>query len=181
MEKPSIGIGGRLRNEIKKVRYLWYILVLVILCNFLFRLQEDKGIEIMKKISRREMMVGSTAAVAVAGLVVSEAVGCDDVPARKKLPEGAVILTAQITAKEGFEKELEEACRELVESTVKEDGCISYIFHVNVKKPGEFMFYEQWTNREALNAHMKTDHMARYQEKSRGKTGKGSASFWKID
>ena len=38
--------------------------------------------------------------------------------------------------------------------TRAEAGCIEYQFHVSEDDPNAFMFYENWTSREALDVHL---------------------------
>lgn len=50
---------------------------------------------------------------------------------------------------------------ELVETTKKESGCIAYDLYVNENDHTHFVFVEEWTNREALDAHMASEHFTR--------------------
>lgn len=73
------------------------------------------------------------------------------------MPE--VYLTARITAKPGHEAEVEAAFRALLEPTHAEDGCLRYALHRVVDRPGQLLFVERWSSREALDAHLATDHL----------------------
>jgi quinol monooxygenase YgiN len=43
-----------------------------------------------------------------------------------------------------------------------EDGCLQYDLHAVVDDPDRFVVVEQWGSREALDAHLSSDHMAAY-------------------
>jgi len=131
----------------------------------------------MSEISRRELLAGSAALAALPCLsTVAEA---DDVPAAD-MPEGGIILVAQLTAKQGEEAAVREALSAMVEPTRKEEGCLCYNLHVSTKNPADFMFYEQWASQEALAAHGKTDHMKAMREGTRGRIEKGGATRFEL-
>ncbi len=50
----------------------------------------------------------------------------------------------------------------MVESTIKEVGCISYTLHQDNENPNIFVFYESWSNEESLQQHLRTDHVQAY-------------------
>lgn len=59
------------------------------------------------------------------------------------------------------EDKVEEAIKlyeELVKETRKEDGCISYCLFKDIKDPSVLTMIEEWDSKEALDAHMKTEH-----------------------
>jgi len=43
--------------------------------------------------------------------------------------------------------------------TRAEAGCINYDFHVDAADPCVFVFYENWTSRAALDAHLAMPHL----------------------
>ncbi len=69
----------------------------------------------------------------------------------------AVIATFQ--ARPGREAELRNALIGLVAPTRKEAGCINYYLHSSPEDPAKFLFYENWTDKAALDAHMQTPHV----------------------
>jgi quinol monooxygenase YgiN len=46
----------------------------------------------------------------------------------------------------------------LCAATVKEDGCINYMFGEDVAEPGLIVIAEAWRDREALGAHFQAEH-----------------------
>lgn len=50
----------------------------------------------------------------------------------------------------------------LVAATRAEAGCMTYGFYEDVLEPCTLRIYEEWESNEALDAHMKTDHMAAF-------------------
>ncbi len=133
----------------------------------------------MKKINRRSWLAGS-AAVAGIPFLGATASGCDDIPTRKALPEGGVIITARLTAQAGEEAAVEAACKAMVAPTRKEDGCITYILQVNEKQKGDCLFYEQWESKAALDAHSATEHMKQFSKEIAGKLADGDVVYWKL-
>jgi pentatricopeptide repeat protein len=54
-----------------------------------------------------------------------------------------------------------ELTKEMVEKTVKEEGCIRYELFQDIKDPNVMIFIEEWENEEALNKHMVSEHFKR--------------------
>jgi len=61
---------------------------------------------------------------------------------------------------ENIEKIL-ELTKEMVEITVKEEGCIKYEFFQDIKDPKVMLMIEEWESEEALNLHMAAEHFRR--------------------
>ena len=93
--------------------------------------------------------------------------------ASAEVPQGGIILTAKVKAAPGQEAAVKEVLLALVEPTRKEPGCLCYNLHQSKSDPAEFMFYEQWADKEALDAHGKTPHMKALGGKLKDKTDKG--------
>ncbi len=66
-----------------------------------------------------------------------------------------------MVAKPGQEDSLRQALLACIEPTRKEDGCVQYDLHESTERPGHFVFYENWTSREALDRHLATPHLKR--------------------
>lgn len=60
---------------------------------------------------------------------------------------------AKITVKSGSEAEFERTMRDVVPKVHAEPGNHAYIFHRSTDNPRMFMFYEQYTDQAALDAH----------------------------
>jgi quinol monooxygenase YgiN len=60
---------------------------------------------------------------------------------------------AKITVKSGREDEFERTMRAAVPKVHAESGNHAYIFHRSSENPRMFMFYEQYTDQAALDAH----------------------------
>ena len=75
--------------------------------------------------------------------------------------ENRDLLTAVavMRAKAGREDELRGVLEELIEPTRKEDGNHSYALHQGTEDPSLFIFYENWTSAEHLDAHLANDHL----------------------
>jgi quinol monooxygenase YgiN len=70
-------------------------------------------------------------------------------------------ITVHVIAKSkaGKENKLKRLFKSILEPARKESGCIDYILHQDPKDPTHFMFYENWENQAALDAHLITSHM----------------------
>ena len=68
-------------------------------------------------------------------------------------------VVAEITAKPGKEAELRRGLMGLIEPTRKENGCVQYDLHVSTDDPARFVFYENWSSRAALDAHLGSAHI----------------------
>jgi quinol monooxygenase YgiN len=73
-----------------------------------------------------------------------------------------VTLSVEMRAKPGKEVALKQTLLSLVGPTLKEEGCINYILHEDPQDPANFLFYENWTSAEALEAHKATPHISAF-------------------
>jgi quinol monooxygenase YgiN len=73
----------------------------------------------------------------------------------------AFVLVVRMRAQEGQEDEAVAVMRELAEATRQEPGCIHYIPVQSNDDRREFMFYEQYTDEAALDAHAASEHFQR--------------------
>ena len=76
------------------------------------------------------------------------------------------VLVVRMTAREGAEDEAVATMRELAEATRKEPGCELYIPTQDPENPRAFLFYEQYVDKAALEAHGASEH---FQELAVGK------------
>jgi quinol monooxygenase YgiN len=76
------------------------------------------------------------------------------------MPQEPLTVVAELIAKAGKENEARQLLLGLVQPTRTEEGCIQYDLHELGEHPGHFIFYENWTSRAALDAHMKMPHIA---------------------
>lgn len=74
-------------------------------------------------------------------------------------------IVAQLKAKPGKEKELQQALQALVEPTRREKGVVNYDMHVSREDPGLFLFYENWASKEEWDRHMKSPHLQAFSSK----------------
>jgi quinol monooxygenase YgiN len=129
------------------------------------------------EIDRRKLLAGGVCLAAAPSLGAS--LLASEVPNRE-VPEEAVIVLAQLKAKPGEEEAVKEALVAMVAPTRKEDGCICYNLHQSNSDKSQFMFYEQWASKSALDAHGKTAHMKAMQQGIKGRIEKGGATFYQM-
>ena len=71
-----------------------------------------------------------------------------------------ITVVATFQARAGKEAELRAALLGLLAPTRREAGCLNYDLHVSPEDPAKLLFHENWTTKEALDAHMKSPHVA---------------------
>ena len=67
-----------------------------------------------------------------------------------------LFVIAKITPKPAFFESAKKAIENIVPSTLKEQGCVSFNLHEN--QEGELFLYEQWVDEAALAAHYEQDY-----------------------
>src|SRR4051794_24340106 len=75
-------------------------------------------------------------------------------------------VVAVLKAKPGKEEEVRQALLGLVNPTRAEAGCLQYDLHVSTEQAGEFVFVEKWTDKAALDRHMRTPHFKSVADRS---------------
>jgi quinol monooxygenase YgiN len=76
------------------------------------------------------------------------------------MPDKKVTVYARFKAKEGKTEEVKQALLALVDPTRREEGCVSYDLHQSDDDPSQFMFYETWESKQAIDSHMQTPHVS---------------------
>ena len=71
-----------------------------------------------------------------------------------------VTVVATFEARPGKEAALKQALLGLLAPTRKEAGCINYDLHQSPDSVAKFLFHENWTSKELLDAHLKSPHIA---------------------
>jgi quinol monooxygenase YgiN len=71
-----------------------------------------------------------------------------------------VTVVATFQSRPGKEAALRAALTGLLAPTRKEAGCINYDLHQSPDDPAKFLFHENWTSKELLDAHLKSEHIA---------------------
>src|SRR5579871_1128354 len=71
-----------------------------------------------------------------------------------------IIVVGSFTAQPGKEQEARDAFFALMAPTHDEDGCILYALHQGADDPRRLAFVERWSSREALDAHLASDHIS---------------------
>jgi quinol monooxygenase YgiN len=68
-------------------------------------------------------------------------------------------IIGTVTARPETREELAALLQAQVAPTRAEAGCINYDFHCDASDPSVFVFYENWTSRAALDAHLEMPHL----------------------
>lgn len=79
-----------------------------------------------------------------------------------------IVLLATLQAKPGKELELETALKSVIPFVETEQGTAQYILHRSEKNSGRFLFYEKYTDKEALDYHRSTPYLKELFEKIPG-------------
>lgn len=64
-----------------------------------------------------------------------------------------IVVTGSVTARQDTFDQVRKLSLEHVHRSRKEPGCISHTVHVDCENPLRLMFFEQWADRTALQAH----------------------------
>lgn len=76
----------------------------------------------------------------------------------------AITITAILKAHPGKEEALRQALDEVIPPSRQEEGCLTYVLHESIDAPGTFVFYEQYEDETALNAHINSSHYQAYRK-----------------
>lgn len=71
----------------------------------------------------------------------------------------SITVIATFQARPGKESELRIVLISLLALTRKETGCVNYDLHQSPEEPAKFLFYENWTSKAALDAHLQSAHV----------------------
>jgi len=71
----------------------------------------------------------------------------------------SITVVATFQARPGKESELRNALVGLLAPTRKEIGCLNYDLHQLPEDSTKFLFYENWTTKAALDAHLQSEHV----------------------
>jgi quinol monooxygenase YgiN len=93
-----------------------------------------------------------------------------------------VILNVHLQAAAGREEEAAAQLSKLVPATRSEPGCVTYLLHRDPQDATKFMFYEEFRNQDALEAHGKAPHFQEwvaYQAAHGGLIEESTVTFWR--
>lgn len=75
-----------------------------------------------------------------------------------------IVLNVHMEAALGREEDLARELRALLAATRQEPGCLAYELHRDPEAPGRFMFYEEFADQAALDAHIISPHFRKWQQ-----------------
>lgn len=73
-----------------------------------------------------------------------------------------IVLKVDMLVKPGTEEKCKEYIRILHENSRKEPGCLLYIGHQSTENPRKFLFYEQYKDQAAFDAHRNAPYFKQY-------------------
>ncbi len=79
-----------------------------------------------------------------------------------------IVIIASFKAKAGQEKELEEVLTSIIPDVQTEPGTVEYTVHRSAADPGQFLFYEKYTDQDALTFHGSTPYFKAFGGKMKG-------------
>lgn len=88
-----------------------------------------------------------------------------DIDKFRRRSRDAIRVLAFFKARKGKGAELEKVLMSLVAPTRSEGGNISYVLHRRSGDPDSLMFDEMWTNKAALDEHMKKPYLLSLHDK----------------
>lgn len=75
-----------------------------------------------------------------------------------------IIVSAAIRTLPGRREQFLALVRPMIEATRRENGNIHYELLASIDDENQFMFFEKWSGREALESHMHMPHVTAYVE-----------------
>lgn len=79
---------------------------------------------------------------------------------------GKIAITAVLKAKPGYENQLFDELKKVVQPSQNESGCIHYQLYESIDDQGVFVFYEVWQDEESLKKHIESDHYKAYRQQT---------------
>lgn len=73
-----------------------------------------------------------------------------------------IVLKVDMLVKPGTEEKCREYIRILQENSRKEPGCMLYIGHQSTENSRKFLFYEQYKDQAAFDAHRNAPYFKQY-------------------
>ena len=73
-----------------------------------------------------------------------------------------LIITIKANPLAHFKQAFTEEFKQLAKIVRKEDGCLEYELYQKDLLATELFLFERWDSQEALDAHMKTEHMEKF-------------------
>jgi len=73
-----------------------------------------------------------------------------------------IVLAAKFTGKPDRRLDLLELAQSMLAPSQAEAGCLSYNFYEQQPGSDEFLFFEEWADQAALDAHFQTPHFAKF-------------------
>jgi len=73
-----------------------------------------------------------------------------------------IVLKVDMLVKPGAEEKCKEYIRIMQEHSRKEPGCLIYVGHQSIEDSRRFLFYEQYKDQAALDAHRATPYFKQY-------------------
>jgi quinol monooxygenase YgiN len=73
-----------------------------------------------------------------------------------------IVLKVDMLVKSGTEEKCREYIRILQQHSRREPGCLMYIGHQSTEDPRRFLFYEQYKDAAALEAHRNAPYFRQY-------------------
>jgi quinol monooxygenase YgiN len=90
-------------------------------------------------------------------------------------------VLARVRAKEDALEKVKRECLALVAPSRAEEGCINYDLHQSSDDNALFVFYENWTSREALERHLEMPHSLLFDERTEGLLAEETEiTFWEM-
>jgi quinol monooxygenase YgiN len=75
------------------------------------------------------------------------------------MSNSTIRVVARVIALPEKVEELKKVLKKIIEPTRQEKGCLQYELFQNQAEPTDFTFVEEWTTKEALTAHLASEHI----------------------
>lgn len=71
-----------------------------------------------------------------------------------------IVVVAKATLKPGVQEAAAAAMKTMAEASLKEPGCRTYAFYIDINDPTALITFEEWESAENMPAHFSSPHMA---------------------
>ncbi len=88
---------------------------------------------------------------------------CDSIQAAQPVREKKTIV-ARVTVKAGKQRTFIRAATKLIKATRQEEGNVSYNLYQSPQKSTDFIFYEEYKDEAAFNAHASSEHFKSFSD-----------------
>jgi len=78
-----------------------------------------------------------------------------------------IVIAAKFKLRPGKKDDFMNLAQSVIGPSRKEKGCVSYNLYSPVENPEAFMFFEEWADQDAFDAHLREPHFIEFADESK--------------